>query len=332
MIYWIGFIVCTSIIVYSGSRLSKYGDIIAEKSGLGRTWIGLVLMASVTSLPELITGISSVTYAGVPDIALGDVLGACVFNMFIFALLDALTPATPLSTKAHEGNVLSAGFGILLISTIAASLYVSDIILPLGWIGPYTLVVIVVYLIAMRVTFSYEKRRISAFVKEVVVELKYKDITMKTAIVKYSINALIVILAAVSLPKIGEGLAETTGLGKTFVGNVFIAFTTTLPEVVVSVSAVRLDAVNLAIGNLFGSNIFNIFILAIDDIFFVKGHILSYVDKSHIISALSAIAMTTVAIIGLTFRSSKKPFLLAWDSIVIALLFILNLMFLYMLR
>ena len=84
MLLWIGFIICTAAIVFAGMRLSKYGDIIAEKTGLGRTWIGVVLMASVTSLPELVTGISSVTYAGVPDIAAGDVLGSCVFNMLTY--------------------------------------------------------------------------------------------------------------------------------------------------------------------------------------------------------------------------------------------------------
>lgn len=89
MLLWIEFIACTLAIVYSGIRLSRYGDIIAEKTGLGRAWIGVVLMASVTSLPELVTGISSVTYAGVPDIAVGDVIGSCVFNMLILAILDA---------------------------------------------------------------------------------------------------------------------------------------------------------------------------------------------------------------------------------------------------
>lgn len=77
----LGFIVCTAAIVYSGTRLSKYGDIIAEKMGLGRAWVGLVLLASVTSLPELITGISSVTFVVAPDIAVGDVLGSCIFNI-----------------------------------------------------------------------------------------------------------------------------------------------------------------------------------------------------------------------------------------------------------
>ena len=81
MILWLEFVICMAVIVYSGTKLSIYGDIIAEKTSLGRAWTGLVLMASVTSLPELVTGVSSVTYAGVPDIAVGDVLGSCVSNM-----------------------------------------------------------------------------------------------------------------------------------------------------------------------------------------------------------------------------------------------------------
>jgi len=113
--------------------------IIAEKTGLGRAWIGVVLMASVTSLPELITGISSVTFAGVPGIAVGDVLGSCVFNMLILAFLDAFNHSMPISSKAHQRNVLSAGFGILLLRIIAGSLFLRSSLPSFGWIGLYTL-------------------------------------------------------------------------------------------------------------------------------------------------------------------------------------------------
>jgi cation:H+ antiporter len=88
MLAFVQFIVCAAIIFVAGAKLSYYGDIIAEKIGLGRTWIGVVLLASVTSLPELITGISSVSLAGVPDIAVGDALGSCMFNILIIAFLD----------------------------------------------------------------------------------------------------------------------------------------------------------------------------------------------------------------------------------------------------
>jgi cation:H+ antiporter len=332
MFLWFAFIICTSVIVYAGTRLSRYGDVIAEKTGLGRTWIGVVLMASVTSLPELVTCISSVTYAGVPDIAVGDVLGSCVFNMLYLAFLDSMHRTIPISSKAHHGHVLSAGFGILLLSLVAISLFINRYILPFGWIGPYSLFFIVTYFIAMRLVYFYEKRQISAFVKEVAIELRYEDMPTKTAIMNYSINAIFVITAAIFLPKIGEGIAEQTGLGQTFVGNIFIAVSTSLPEVVVSVAAVKMGAIDLAIGNLFGSIIFNIFILAMADIFFVRGPLLSFASMNHIISALSAIAMTTVAIIGLTYRTEKKPLFLAWDSIAIFMIYLINVSLLYMVK
>ena len=202
----------------------------------------------------------------------------------------------------------------------------------LGWIGWYSLIIIVIYFTAIRLVFIYEKRQLSLYVKEKAVELQYEAVSLKTALVNYSINGLIIIIAAVFLPKIGEGIALSTGLGKTFVGNILIAMSTSLPEVVVSISAVKIGALNLAIGNLFGSNIFNLFIVVIDDLFYIKGPILSLVDKNHIISALSAITMTAIAIIGLTYRASKKPLFLAWDSMGMILIFIANIMFLYLLK
>ena len=73
MFAWSGFLICVALIVVAGVKLCRYGDIIADKTGLGGTWIGLVMVATVTSLPELATGIASVTVAAAPDIAIGDI-------------------------------------------------------------------------------------------------------------------------------------------------------------------------------------------------------------------------------------------------------------------
>jgi cation:H+ antiporter len=332
MFIWPAFIICTSVIFYSGTKLAKYGDIIAEKTGLGRAWIGLVLMASVTSLPELVTGISSVTFAGVPDIAAGDVLGSCAFNILLLALLDASHHKQPLSIRAHHGHTLSASFGIFLLAKVVISLFLGDRIPAVGWIGLYTPLIIVIYLIAIRSIYFYEKKQMSALIKEAAVELQYEGITTRTAVVQCVINAAVVVISAIFLPKIGEAIAETTGLGQTFVGNIFIAVSTSFPEVVVSIAAVKIGAIDLGVGNLFGSNIFSILILAIDDLFFIKGPILSFVNQSHVIPGLSAITMTSIAIIGLTYRAENKNLVLAWDSAGIVLMFIINLILLYFLK
>jgi len=81
MLVWLEFAVCLALIALAGHRPSLYGDMIAEKGGLTRTWVGVVMVASVTSLPELVSGLSSVTVAHTPDLAMGDILGSCVFNL-----------------------------------------------------------------------------------------------------------------------------------------------------------------------------------------------------------------------------------------------------------
>ena len=197
MLLWLGFIICSFAIIYSGSKLSRYGDIIAEKTGLGGTWIGVVLMGIVTSLPEVVTGISSVTYANLPNIAVGNVLGACVFNMLTLALLDVFYRPMPISAKAHHGHVLSAAFGVLLLGIVALSLFLGNRLFSLGWMGPYSLLFVFIYFIAMKLIHSYERRQVVAeFIKEQAVELKYENISIKTAVSKYIINAAIVIVAA----------------------------------------------------------------------------------------------------------------------------------------
>ncbi len=87
VIAWLEFSLCAALIAVAGTKLSRYGDIIADKTGLGGAWIGLVLMATVTSLPELVTGVSAVALADAPDIAVGNVLGACIINLTIFLYL-----------------------------------------------------------------------------------------------------------------------------------------------------------------------------------------------------------------------------------------------------
>jgi len=336
VLLWLAFLVCTLAILYSGVKLSKYGDIIAEKTGLGRVWIGVILIAFVTSLPELVTGLSSVIIFDTPNIAAGDVFGSCVFNILILALLDILDRASPISSRVQQGHTLSAGFGILLLSVVAVNIFLSnsqaEIFTPLLWVGIYTPLIIFLYFIAMRLIFSYEKRSIAAFVKEKAEELKYEKISKRNVYINFSINALIVVVAAIFLPEIGKSIAEITGLGQTFVGNILIAISTSLPEVVVSISAVRIGAADMAIGNLFGSNLFNILILAVDDVFFVKGPLLSHIELSHIISALSAAIMMTIAVIGLTYRATKKQLFLSWDAMGIVAVYILNLFALYMVR
>jgi cation:H+ antiporter len=330
---WIAFIICSALIVYCGANLSRYGDVIAEKTGIGRAWIGLVLMAGVTSLPELITGISSVTLAGTPDIALGDIMGSCVFNLSIIALMDVLNGRKPIFSKCEQGHILSAAFGIILIGFASVSMLVNQYIPALGAVGLYTPVMIVIYGVGIRAVFLFQKKRIADFVVEAAEADRYDHISTRHAVGRYSLNALIIVIAATWLPVIGDRLAEATGWGRSFVGTIFVAMTTSLPELVVSVAALRIGAADMAIANLFGSNLFNMFILGIDDLFYVKGPLLSFVSMNHAVTGFMAIIMTGITVVSLTYRTEKKMFLrLGWDALALILAYVVNVCLLYALR
>lgn len=331
MLLWLVFIFCAGTIIICGTNLSKYGDIIAEKTGLGRAWIGLILLATITSLPELMTGISSVSFAGLPDLTAGDIMGSCVFNLMILALLDPMDKSSPIFSRVGQSHLLSGGFGVLLIGISAVSMMTVGLIPSVGHIGLYTPVIIIVYIIGIRAVYFYEKRFINRLVAEAVETPRYQETTLRKAAVLYAVNAVIVVAVAVALPFIAGRLAVTTGLGTTFMGTVFVAMTTSLPEVVVSVSAVRMGAPDLAIGNLFGSNMFNIVILAIDDIFYLKGPLFSNISAAHASTAMMAILMTAVALVALTYRHERKAFLrFGWDSLTMIAMGLLTVYFQYM--
>lgn len=330
LILWLEFIACAGVIVFCGTKLSRYGDVIAEKAGLGRAWIGLILMASITSLPELINGISSVAFAGVPDIAVGDLMGSCIFNISIIALMDVLHGPKPIFHTVEHGHILSAGFGIILIGTASAFTMLGERVPAIGYIGLYTPLLILIYFIGIRSVYFFEKRKIREFVGEIAEAAKYEDITLKKAAANYAINAFFIVAAATFLPFIGDRLASATGLGRSFVGTFFIGIATSLPELVVSIASLKIGATDMAIANLFGSNMFNMFILAIDDIFYQKGSILSDVNITHSLTGLIAMVMTGISIVALTYRIEKKPFLrLGWDAIALLTAYAINVALLY---
>ena len=318
---WLQFAVTALVIVLAGVRLARYGDVLGEKTGLGRSWIGLVLLATTTSLPELFTGFGATALAPLPDIALGDVLGSCMFNLLILSLMDAVHPE-PISARAHQGHALSIGFGLLLIG-IAGTGLIADHRLPsIGWIGLYSPALIAIYIVGMRVIFAHEQHRRARETQEVAEELLYRETTLRSAVVHYSLAAVVVVAAALGLPRLGAELARETGLGEAFVGSLFVAITTSLPEIVVSLAAVRIGAVDLGIGNVLGSNLFNLLILALDDVFYRRGPLMADAAASHSVSIAAIVTMNALFLIGLTYKVMTKRFVVAWDTGAIAAVYV----------
>lgn len=328
---WLEFALCLLLIAVAGARLTRYGDAIADKTGLGGSWIGLILLATVTSLPELANGVSSVTLADVPNIAVGNLLGACVFNLLIFMLIDVLQGEESMYTRVRPGHVLSAAFGVLLLGYTALSLLLArnGANWAIGHVGVYAPVILLIYAAGVRTIFRYERRDVAKFAASE--PDRYPHLSLRAVALRYAVAAAVVVGAGLWLPFVGAGLADAMGWSESFVGTVFIAIVTTLPELVVTLAAVRLGALDMAVANLFGSNLFNILVIAVDDAFYLPGPLLAQVAETHAVSALAAVMMSGVAIVGLFFRARGRVLKrVGWASLALLAIYLLNVSFAYL--
>jgi cation:H+ antiporter len=330
---WGSFALCVLLIVVAGIKLTGYGDAIADKTGLGGTWIGLILIAAVTSLPELASGITATAVALLPEIAVGGILGACVYNLLILGMMDLFRRGRPVLSDARPQHVLSAGFGILMMGIAALGLASAPLHVGtaaavgvtggLGGIGWTTPVLLAAYVIAIRTLYVCQTREVAQFADREPDRLPWLSLNQVAR--RYALAAFVVVVAGVWLPFVSRDIAGLMGWEQSFAGTLFTAMSTSLPELVVTLTCLRLGAIDLAVGNLLGSNLINLAILAVDDLFYRPGPLLASVSGVHLVTAVSAITMSTVVIIAVFYRSDKRLLgLIGWPGLLLMVLFGLN--------
>jgi cation:H+ antiporter len=326
-VVWLKFFFCLALIGGAGSQLSRYGDVLAEKTGLGRTWLGLVLLAAITSLPESSTGVSAVLWVDAPNITVGDLLGSCLFNLFILAVVDLLYPPSPVLTAADRGHLLAGTFTVVMLTvTVMGTLApLPTAGITLGHIGLSSPILLICYLGAMRVIYRYQRRQRLAYLQEHQEELLYSDIGLGKTLLMFGLAALVVVSAGIWIPRVAVELSSFMGWHQSLVGTIFVAASTSMPELVVTLGALRLGAVDLAVGNLLGSNLVNLALLGVMDILYLKGPLLQAVSHDHASTGLMAILMTSIACAELVYRPAKKALrLVSLGAFLLAFLFTAN--------
>ena len=326
MLFYAGFIACAAIIMFAGKKLTLYGDLLAEKTGIGRAFIGLFLMAAVTSLPELVVGISSVAVVNAPNLATGDVLGSCAFNLMLLVIMDAFTnDDQPLLRKVSKTHILAASLGIILLALVGFGIFLQQDIILTPFIGLNSLSFIVVYFLALWLIYTHQRKLKT---NDTTIQENEVTISLGKIVSRYFLFGSIIVVAALALPYFANNIAESTGLDKSFVGTFLLAASTSLPEVSVSIAAVRQNATDLAVGNVLGSNIFNVLILSIDDLFYTQGHLLKDSSDNHLATVLSIMMMSAIVMIAIIYETPKKRFGLSWETLLILLVYIINLVLL----
>ena len=306
---WLKFLLSLVVILFAGTKLARYGDAVAEKTGLGRIWIGLLLLALITSMPELVTAVSSVALVGLPDLALGTLFGSCLYNLTILAVIDVMYRASPILSQVSRSHIISAMMGIVLIALAGGSIFAGENFsgLSLGWVGIPSIVILAVYLVGARVMFRFERRQSSASAQGEF--LNYRDISTRAVYFRFALATIAVVGAGIWLAFIGDEIAEITGWGTSFVGSLFLAITTSMPELVVAVAAVRLGAIDMAVADILGANMLDVVAIIWADLFYTQAPILVAVSNDHLITAALVSLMSLVVLIALLFRQKRKTFI-----------------------
>lgn len=331
------FLASATVVGLVGVRLARAGDIIAARTRLGGMWVGSVFLALATSLPNLSTDIAAIRL-GAPDLAVGDEFGSNMATMLILALVNLL-PGSEVFRRAALDNGLAAAHAIVLMAIAAVLVLLGRQAVVLG-MGVGSLILGAAYVVGIRVLFSYSAtaRAATAEAETIAEEKGAPPVvaadpalpSLRRASMRLLSAALVLLVAAPLFASSATALGELTGLDTGFVGTWLVGLATSLPELVTSITAVRMRAYDLAVGNLFGSNTASMLVLVVLDIIYPGGAMLDAVNPAHAISALMAIALMALGYAAILFRAKGRFSLLEPSSGLLLIVYIVGLWLVYL--
>ncbi len=300
------FLVSATVVVIGGIGLARYGDELAELTGWGHLWVGTILVAVGTSLPELITNISAVSIDEAP-LALGNIFGANMVNMFVLAMVALIFGAGRFfSGLLPETRLLAA----VAIAMTGLAVVIGGTEVDVTWqgVGIGALALAAVYLVGMRIVYAARSDTGGGAGPDAASAVARAGVR-RTWLLFLGSGALI----AASAPLLAisaDGIADSTGLAGSFVGIVLVSVVTTLPEATVSVTAVRRGVYTLALGNVYGSCAFNVFIITFVDPIHREGSILEAMEPEHFVAGGLAVLLMSLGLLGmLTYRPRRRTWL-----------------------
>ncbi len=320
---WVQFLITSAVIVLAAIKLAEYGDVIALRTRLGGLFIGTILIAAATSLPEVLTTLSAVQQS-FPNLAAGNLLGSNTFNMFLLAVLDVLARNERILRKVALRHALSGSLAIFMMGLVLFFM-IANLSMKIGWVGVDSLLIMLGYFAAM---YLIQANNTEGAALEV--EIPQGTPSLATALLGFGIAAGALIYVTPFMVSASAEISEATGLGTTFVGSTLVAAVTSLPEMVTTLAALRLKAYDMAVGNLFGSNLFNMFALGLTDVFYTPGRFLAVIDPSFLLVGMLGLLMTGMGLIGNLARLRRRIWFIEADALALAVLYLGGMYLLYL--
>lgn len=317
-ILWIKFAVCAGLITVFGFRLSGEAQKIVNAGKFSEGFMGVFFLAMITSFPELSTSVATVTELNAPDLGIGDIIGSVIFNIMIIVILDFKLGNRPILSAVKRDQVISCGFTLLMLGALITSLslrFSTGIALGIFNIGLESVLLAIIYTVAMAVTY---KSQVGAL------EEKQPGGNILKLWSKFVLHGFIIIAAGFWLAYIGKEIVDIYNWDEMYFGTIVIGLATSLPEIVVSIAAVSIGSLDMAIANILGSNLFDMFLVPVIDLLFKDGYVITRISISHIYSCLLAIILTIIVLMSIIYKPKRTYMRLGMGSIMLLITFIIG--------
>ncbi len=321
------FMIAALTIIIAGSRLAKQADILADHSGLGEALFGVVLLAGVTSLPDFASTLSA-AFDSRPDLAMSNVMGSMAANLVFLGVADIVYRRANLEhASASPVNLMLAGLLIVLLTLPLIAVFTP--IVPHWHFHPVTPLILGAYLFGLHLVhrtraqpmwFPRKTRQTVDDIPE-----KHKKYAPGRVWFGFISMAVMTGFAGWFLMEAAKAIGHHTGLSDTLVGGLLTALSTSTPELVTTIAAIRIGALTLAVSNIFGTNCFNMLVVATADLGYRNGSIYHDMSQMQMIWGLVNILMTAILLLGLVKREPYGIGRIGFESAAILVIYILTL-------
>ncbi|SDT91347.1 sodium:calcium antiporter [Halopseudomonas salegens] len=302
----IAFGIAALTIIIAGSRLARLADELADRTGMGEALFGIVLLAGVTSLPDFAATLSAAMDAR-PNLAMSNVMGSMAVNLAFLGIADMFYRKANLEhAAASSANLMLAGLLIVLLTLPLLAIVTPSIA---DWrVHPVTLVIVAAYLFGLRLVHLTQEKPMW-FPRVTVQTVPDKPVetyhgSLSAAWLSFIALAAVTCVTGWVLMEAAKGIADQTGLSDTLVGGLLTALATSTPELVTTIAAIRYGALTLAVSNIFGTNCFNMLVVAAADLGYPHGSIYHDMAPVQMTWGLVSILMTAILLMGLVRRET----------------------------
>ncbi len=337
----IGILFClaSAAVWVAGTRLIRFADVLSDRLHLAKSMMGLLIIASATSLPEIVTTVSG-SFSGNASLVINNLFGGIALQTAVLAIADYWARGSITHYPRKPDHLLEATFLLALMGLLWVVLISAEPV-ELAGVGLGSTAIFLAYVIAL-----YVLRKASVETDWVPIDLPHSTIdplkvltgerlegwsTTKLQI-GFFLACLGVFVAGICLMLLADQIADKSLLGRGFVGAVLLAGATSLPELSVTISAVRMGAYTLAISNIFGSNLIMIVLVVPADLIYQKSPILREADPTSQLALATGMIVTTIFMIGMIVRRKPMVGKLGIDSIAVLTVYIASMTGLYLLK